>query len=117
MNWEFIRFVKPCDREVPQDDYECSAYDTEPSGCCLPSGNLKMSFHNQHLEDKCGFDSNVYKHGEYHPQQETNHNENVHFNFHKPTYAEPYESIEGTSGYRDDYRREYPGQELKACEK
>ncbi|KAJ1371888.1 Phorbol ester/diacylglycerol-binding protein unc-13, partial [Parelaphostrongylus tenuis] len=101
--------VKPYDREVPLSNYECTAYDTEPTTCCLPSGNQKMSFHSQHPEDECGFDFNGCKHEECHPQLEEDHTDDVHFDLHKSTYPEQYESMEGTSGYQDDYRQQYPG--------
>ncbi|WKX92807.1 hypothetical protein Q1695_010668 [Nippostrongylus brasiliensis] len=101
--------VKPYDREVPQHDYEYQTYDTEElSGSHLPSGNHRMSFPDQRYGNECGYDSNGFKDEDYYPEEEADHADGAHFGS-NPSYAEPFESMEGTSDYREEYRQQYPG--------
>ncbi|EYB94147.1 hypothetical protein Y032_0175g516 [Ancylostoma ceylanicum] len=102
--------VKTYDSEVPSHDYEYSTYDTEAStGRGVPSGNHKMSYRGQQQYDNAyRYESNGYKDEEYYHEEEADHHDDAHFG-RNPHYSERYESMEGTSDYRDEYRQQYPG--------
>ncbi|KIH61803.1 hypothetical protein ANCDUO_07919 [Ancylostoma duodenale] len=102
--------VKTYDSEVPSHDYEYSTYDTEAStGRGVPSGNHKMSsYHGQQYGNAYRYVSNGYKDEEYYHEEEADHPDDAHFG-RNPHYSERYESMEGTSDYRDEYRQQYPG--------
>lgn len=55
-----------------------------------------------------GYESNGYKDEEYYHEEDAEHQDDAHFG-RNPHYSERYESMEGTSDYRDEYRQQYPG--------